>query len=164
MLTNTVVHFREPYSHILVLERELVNLKVCGDAQFGNIAKNRRLCMCIIYNNIQELCRERGIKPGRMCTDIKISKSILTGLKNGTKKNIQSDTAQKIADYFGVPIDRILGKVDVAKSELVEKEKASGTAIAPEEIDRYFQMLTPENQAYVKSVIADKIREQLSEK
>lgn len=33
--------------------------------------------MCIIYNNIQELCRERGIKPGRMCTDIKISKSIL---------------------------------------------------------------------------------------
>ncbi len=65
--------------------------------------------MCTIYENIKFLCDNKGIKPGRMCSDIGISKSILTGLKNGTKKNIQTDTAQKIADYFGVSVDRVLG-------------------------------------------------------
>ncbi len=64
--------------------------------------------MCTIYENIKNLCDGLGIKPGKMCTEIGISKSILTGLKNGTKKNIQTDTAQKIADYFGVPVDRVL--------------------------------------------------------
>ena len=44
-----------------------------------------------------------------MCVELGMSKSILTGLKNGTKKNIQTDTAQKIADYFGVTVDRVLG-------------------------------------------------------
>lgn len=65
--------------------------------------------MCTIYNNIKSLCDERGVKPGRMCVELSMSKSILTGLKNGTKKNIQTDTAQKIADYFGVTVDRVLG-------------------------------------------------------
>lgn len=72
--------------------------------------------MCTIYENIKVLCNEKGIKPGRMCTDIGISKSILTGLKNGTKKNIQTDTAQKIADYFGVSVDRVLGSDQKEKS------------------------------------------------
>lgn len=65
--------------------------------------------MCTIYNNIKSLCDERGVKPGRMCVELSMSKSILMGLKNGTKKNIQTDTAQKIADYFGVTVDRVLG-------------------------------------------------------
>lgn len=65
--------------------------------------------MCTIYENIKHLCEQKGIKPGKMCTDIGISKSILTGLKNGTKKNIQTDTARKIANYFGVSVDRVLG-------------------------------------------------------
>lgn len=65
--------------------------------------------MCTIYNNIKSLCDEREVKPGRMCVELGMSKSILTGLKNGTKKNIQTDTAQKIADYFGVTVDRVLG-------------------------------------------------------
>lgn len=65
--------------------------------------------MCTIYNNIKSLCDERGVKPGRMCVELGMSKSILTGLKNGTKKNIQTDTAQKIANYFGVTVDRVLG-------------------------------------------------------
>ena len=37
-----------------------------------------------------------------------MQKSFMTKLKDGTKKKINSDTAQKIADYFGVSIDRVL--------------------------------------------------------
>lgn len=80
--------------------------------------------MCTIYENIKSLCDQRGIKPGKMCTDIGLSKSILTGLKNGTKKNIQTDTAQKIADYFGVSVDRVLG-TDNKKSPAPEGAELS---------------------------------------
>lgn len=85
--------------------------------------------MCTIYENIKFLCDQRGIKPGRMCTDIGISKSILTGLKNGTKKNIQTDTAQKIADYFGVTVDRVLGAEQKEKLTIPEEGELTADQI-----------------------------------
>lgn len=87
--------------------------------------------MCTIYENIKTLCDQKGIKPGKMCTDTGMSKSILTGLKNGSKKNIQTDTAQKIADYFGVTVDRVLGAGQNEKSptpegvELTETQRSA---------------------------------------
>lgn len=65
--------------------------------------------MYTIYNSIQGLCELAGIKPGKMCNEIGISRSILTDLKTGRKKSINTETAQKIADYFGVSVDRVLG-------------------------------------------------------
>lgn len=64
--------------------------------------------MGTIYENIISLCNEANIKGGKMCVDLGISKSFMTKLKDGTKKKINSDTAQKIADYFGVSVDRVL--------------------------------------------------------
>lgn len=97
--------------------------------------------MCTIYNNIKSLCDERGVKPGRMCVELGMSKSILTGLKNGTKKNIQTDTAQKIADYFGVTVDRVLG---------AEKETAvpKGVGLSPMEsqLMEYVRTLTDDQK------------------
>ena len=83
--------------------------------------------MCTIYENIKVLCEQKGRKPGRMCTDIGMSKSILTGLKNGTKKNIQTDTAQKIADYFGVSVDCVLGSAEKEKNSTPEGMELSET-------------------------------------
>ena len=45
-----------------------------------------------------------------MCTDLGLSKSLMTDLKAGRKKSINADTAQKIAEYFGVSVDRVLGQ------------------------------------------------------
>lgn len=64
--------------------------------------------MGTLYENIISLCNEANIKGGKMCVDLGISKSFMTKLKDGTKKKINSDTAQKIADYFGVSVDRVL--------------------------------------------------------
>lgn len=100
--------------------------------------------MCTIYENIKVLCDEKAIKPGRMCTDIGISKSILTGLKNGTKKNIQTDTAQKIADYFGVSVDRVLGSGQKEKSPTPE-----GAELIPG-----YEDLSDENKAKARDFIA----------
>lgn len=65
--------------------------------------------MGTLYENIQSLCEENKIKPGKMCSDTGISRGLITDLKMGRKSNITIFTAQKIADYFGVSVDRVLG-------------------------------------------------------
>lgn len=97
--------------------------------------------MCTIYNNIKSLCDERGVKPGRMCVELGMSKSILTGLKNGTKKNIQTDTAQKIADYFGVTVDRVL----VAEKETAAP-KDDGLSPMESQLMEYVRALTDDQK------------------
>lgn len=99
--------------------------------------------MCTLYETIKSLCDEKGIKPGKMCTDICISKSTVTDLKSGRRAGVSLDTAQKIADYFGVTVDRVLGSEQKEKpttevgSELTEDQARAIEKIknmSPEEL------------------------------
>ena len=74
--------------------------------------------MGTLYEKIISLCDEKGIKGGRMCTDIGMSKGILTDLKMGRQSGISTQNAQKIASYFGVSVGYLLGE-----EEKEEKEK-----------------------------------------
>ena len=71
--------------------------------------------MSILYKNIISLCEERGIKGGKMCTDIGMSKGILTDLKMGRQTGISAANAQKIANYFGVSVGFLLGDEEKEK-------------------------------------------------
>lgn len=66
--------------------------------------------MGTLYENIIGLCEEKGIKGGKMCTDIGMSKGILTDLKMGRQSGISATNAQKIASYFGVSVGYLLGE------------------------------------------------------
>lgn len=68
--------------------------------------------MATLYENIIALCQSRGIKGGKMCTDLGISKSTMTELKMGRKKGLSATNAQKIASYFGVTVGCLLGEED----------------------------------------------------
>lgn len=65
--------------------------------------------MGTLYENIYFLCERKKIKPSKMCVDLGLSKSLITKLKSKPEKTITADTAKKIADYFGVTVDRVLG-------------------------------------------------------
>lgn len=75
--------------------------------------------MGTLYENIINLFEEKGIKGGKMCTDIGMSKGILTDLKMGRQSGISATNAQKIASYFGVSVGYLLGEED-------KKEKPTG--------------------------------------
>lgn len=75
--------------------------------------------MGTLYENIIALCEEKGIKGGKMCTDIGMSKGILTDLKMGRQSGISTANAQKIASYFGVSVGYLLGEEE--KEEKKEK-------------------------------------------
>lgn len=62
-----------------------------------------------LYENIQTLCQAKGIRPGRLCDELELSRGLITDLKMGRKKSISAQTAQKIAAYFGVSVGFLLG-------------------------------------------------------
>ena len=62
-----------------------------------------------LYDCITALCQEKGIRPGRLCSELGLSRGLVTDLKMGRKKSISAETAQKIASYFGVSVGYLLG-------------------------------------------------------
>ena len=80
--------------------------------------------MGTLYENIITLCDKKGIKGGKMCTDIGMSKGILTDLKMGRQSGISATNAQKIASYFGVSVGYLLGEED-KKIEPTDDDKLS---------------------------------------
>ena len=90
--------------------------------------------MSDIYKNIDELLTEKGISGAKMCTDLGMSRSFMTELRKGRIKSVRTETAQKIAGFFGVSVGHLLGQngdvldqVDIAfygeYKELNEEEK-----------------------------------------
>lgn len=64
--------------------------------------------MAELYDNIAALCAERGIRPGRVCADLGLSRGLMTDLKMGRKKTLNAETIAKIAAYLGVPVETLL--------------------------------------------------------
>ena len=62
-----------------------------------------------IYARISTLCDQKGITGNKLCSDLGISRGILTDLKAGRKKDLYATTAYKIAKYFGVSVGYLLG-------------------------------------------------------
>lgn len=102
--------------------------------------------MSTLYENIKTLCEERNIKGGKMCVDLGLSKSLMTDLKAERKKTITLETAQKIADYFGVPVDRILG----------EKKDPSGEGF---DLSNYLDTLTDAQLLELLQMLTAKLAE-----
>ena len=65
-----------------------------------------------LYDRIMSLCQDKGIRPGRLCADLGLSRGLMTDLKMGRKKGVSAETAQKIASYFGVSVGHLLGTED----------------------------------------------------
>lgn len=74
--------------------------------------------MGALYERIQALCQERGIKGAKLCAELGISKGLLTDLKMGRRSGVSAVTAQKIADYFGVTVGYLLGQEEKKPASL----------------------------------------------
>lgn len=78
-----------------------------------------------LYEILDSLCKEKGVKGARMCTDLGLSKSLMTDLKMGRKKGVNAETAQKIASYFGVSVGYLLGEEEKEEKPTVEDDRLS---------------------------------------
>ncbi|MBQ6852033.1 MAG: helix-turn-helix transcriptional regulator [Oscillospiraceae bacterium] len=69
-----------------------------------------------LYDSILSLCNRSGIRPGRLCDELGLSRGLITDLKMGRKKSLSAETAQKIAGYFGVSVGYLLGQEELRPS------------------------------------------------
>lgn len=79
-----------------------------------------------MYEKIQELCDEKGIKIASLCRDAGIPKSTISELKQGRTKTLSTQNLSKIAQYFGVSLDYFddsIDGVDTVRDELFQKRK-----------------------------------------
>ena len=75
-----------------------------------------------LYETIQQLCDRRGIRPGRLCDELGLSRGLMTDLKMGRKKSLSAQTAQAIASYFGVSVAYLLDKETApAQSDVLDE-------------------------------------------
>ena len=80
--------------------------------------------MANLYERLSSLCAESGITGYKMCADLSLSKNLMTELKSGRKRGLSAKTAAKIAAYFDVTVDYLLGNEDNKKTPvLTEKDR-----------------------------------------
>lgn len=97
-----------------------------------------------MYMRIEHLCKGSGINITQMCKDAKIARGNLTDLKMGRTSALSTLTLSKIAAYFNVSMEYLLGHED-------QKEKpapTNGDGLSPEDahIMDMIRQLTPENK------------------
>lgn len=68
------------------------------------------MTMFEVYSRIDELAKKRGVSLQKVATDIGLSENYIYNLKN--KKTANTDPIEKIANYFQVSTDYLLGRTD----------------------------------------------------
>ena len=102
-----------------------------------------------LYETIHALCVRKGVTGSRMCTDIGISRGIMSDLKTGRKSGVSAKTLNKIADYFGVSMSYLLG------TEKTAAQMGGGHSQAAEETAAFIDTLPPTEQERVKRMIRE---------
>lgn len=104
---------------------------------------------------IAALTKEKGITEKQVLLDCKLNKNLFGLWRQG--RTPSTATKRVLADYFGVSVEYLMGQTD-DRGQKNSPMPLDGTG---DDMERYFALLTPENQAYVKSVIAERLKEQL---
>lgn len=62
----------------------------------------------MFYDRFEELCREKGVKPGRACSEMGLSRSLAAKWKSTKTEKPSADALEKMSVYFGKSIEEIL--------------------------------------------------------
>lgn len=62
----------------------------------------------MFFDRLKELCDAKGISTYKACTDVGLNRAAVAKWKGGSQPN--GATAIKLAEYFGVSVDYLLGK------------------------------------------------------
>ncbi len=96
-----------------------------------------------MVERILELIKERGITALKMTADLGLSNSAVTDWKKGKAKP-SVDAVVKIADYFGVTVDYLLGRVGDPNVELIPAD--------PEKVKAHEQWLEQQREENRKAI------------
>ncbi|MFR1214020.1 MAG: helix-turn-helix domain-containing protein [Acutalibacteraceae bacterium] len=81
--------------------------------------------MVDMYSKIEQLCKENNTNITAMCRLLDISRSTLSELKAGRTKTLSAEYTTKIASYFQVSVDYLLGKSQQKNTPTVSAQELS---------------------------------------
>ena len=83
--------------------------------------------MSDLYSRIEALCEIKGVNITQMCKESGVSRASMTDLKVGRNQGLSPRTLSKVAAYFEVSVDFLLGNeqkekavIDVVDDDLQE--------------------------------------------
>lgn len=88
--------------------------------------------MANLYNNIETLCKKRGVNVTTMCRDSGASRGSLSDLKSGRKQTLKYETLEKIADYFKISVESLVSGDDRQKEKPAPGEGSGLDALLKE--------------------------------
>lgn len=100
------------------------------------------------YTIIQNICQQHGTTPTALCKTLGLSTSMVTNWKNGRIPN--GATLQKIADFFSVSVDYLLGNDAPATAPA-----SPAIAFTPEEqrIILRYRAMSEETQLIIRKIL-----------
>lgn len=87
----------------------------------------------MFWNTFSQLCKENGTNASQVVKSLNIGAGSVTKWKNGAMPSGRS--LEKIADYFGITVDYLLGKTDIK-----EKAPAKGESTLTEAEQKLLEM------------------------
>ena len=108
-----------------------------------------------LFARIQSLCEEKGIRPGRLCDELNLSRSVMTDVKMGRKRSVSAETAQKIAAFVHVSVGYLLGQEG---SEAVQNSATYIKSDILEDVDIAFYGDFKELNEDEKETVRDMVR------
>ena len=76
-----------------------------------------------MYKRIEDLCKERSVNMTAMCREAGVPRSNLSDLKFGRTAALATVNLTRIAQYFDVPMDYLLGKEETKKTPTPKGER-----------------------------------------
>lgn len=76
----------------------------------------------MFFDRFLDLCTAKGVKPGRACVDMGVSRSLAAKWKNNGTMRPSTEVLEKMSAYFGISIDEILEK-EPTEDELTAKDR-----------------------------------------
>lgn len=110
--------------------------------------------MSEMYGRIEKMCKERGVNMTAMCREAGVPRSNLSDLKYGRTNALATVNLDRIAKFFDVSMDYLLGKEETKKPTDQKADGLRGTG--------YYD-LTPENRAMIDSLIDSLLKSQSAE-
>ncbi len=102
--------------------------------------------MANLYNNIENLCKKRGVNVTTMCRDSGASRGSLSDLKSGRKQTLKYETLEKIANYFEISVESLVSGNESQKEKPSTPEGDGLDAKAQATLNK-MKKLSPEQQA-----------------
>ena len=106
--------------------------------------------MANLYENIEKLCKQRGVNVTTMCKESGASRGSLTDLKNGRKQTLKYETLDKIASYFGTSVDAL---VSGDRKENPPQQPQSEVDAAVERIRKKLESMPKEQREALMNLI-----------